>query len=325
MKRYGALYEKIYSMENIILAHKNAKKGKSKYKEVIKVEENLEFYLSKIHFMLKNKTFVNSKYHIFKRVFHNKEREIFKLPYFPDRIIHHCIVQVLGPIWEKTFIKHTYSSIKHRGIHQCLKHVKQALEDKENSKYCLKMDVRKFYPSIDHAILKIIIRKKIKCKDTLEILDTIIDSTNGVPIGNYLSQFFGNLYLTYFDHWMKEEKHCKNYFRYCDDIVILHESKEFLHSLRHEVQYYLNTELNLSLKSNWQVFPIESRGLDFVGYKSFNNYSLLRKSIKVAFKHIVLKIRNRKYVNYQKIVEGLTSYFGWIKHCNGKTLKLGVI
>lgn len=322
MKRYGNLYEKIYDLENIKLAHKNARKGKSKYKEVQKVDDNLEFYINKIHFILKNKTFKNSKYHIFKKMFHNKERDIFKLPYFPDRIIHHCIVQILEPIWTKCFIKHTYSSIKYRGIHQCLKHIKQALKDEENTKYCLKLDIRKFYPSVDHVILKQILKKKIKCKDTLEILYEVIDSTSGIPIGNYLSQFFGNLYLSYFDHWMKEEKHCKNYFRYCDDVVILHSSKEFLHNLRKEVHKYLGIELWLDLKSNWQVFNIESRGLDFVGYKSFHKYSLLRKSIVKALKKKILRIKNRKVINRKKELSGITSYSGWTKHCNGKSLTL---
>lgn len=315
MKRYGNLYKKIYDLDNIRLAHKNAKRGKSKYSEVKRIEKNLEFYIHKIHNLLKDKTFKNGKYHIFTKAFHNKEREIYKLPYFPDRIIHHCIVQILEPIWTKCFIKHTYSSIKHRGIHQCLRHVKQSLKNKEETMYCLKMDVRKFYPSIDHIILKKILRKKIKCKDTLWVLDIIIDSTKGIPIGNYLSQFFGNLYLAYFDHWIKEEKHCRNYFRYCDDVVILHSNKEFLHSLREETQEYLNKELNLSLKSNWQVFPIESRGLDFVGYKHYHSYTLLRKSIFISFKRQILKIINRRFVSLRSVLNGLTSYQGWVKHC----------
>jgi hypothetical protein len=198
--------------------------------------------------------------------------------------------------------------------------VKNALKNEEQTKYCLKMDIRKFYPSIDHEILKHIIRKKIKCKDTLWILDEIIDSTSGVPIGNYLSQFFGNLYLTYFDHWMKEEKLCKYYFRYCDDIVVLHESKEFLHSLRKEVQYYLNTELNLYLKSNHQVFPIEARGLDFVGYKFYPSYVLLRKSIALAFKRKSAIVLNNRFISLKHCLNSLASYKGWIKHCSGNSL-----
>ena len=165
MKRYGNLYSKIYDIENIRLAHKNAKKGKLHYAEVKMVEANPEKYFTKIHNMLKNKTFYNSKYEVFMKKDKGKEREIFKLPYFPDRIIHHCIMNILEPIWMKTLIADTYSSLKNRGIHKGVKRIKKALKDGENTKYCLKMDVRKFYPSIDHTVLQQIMRKKIKDKN----------------------------------------------------------------------------------------------------------------------------------------------------------------
>lgn len=97
--------------------------------------------------------------------------------------------------------------------------VDKALKDVENTRYCLKIDVKKFYPSIDHDVLKQIVRRKIKCPDTLALLDQIIDSAAGVPIGNYLSQYFANLFLAYFDHWIKEEVGVKYYFRYADDMV----------------------------------------------------------------------------------------------------------
>lgn len=305
MKRIGNLFSKIYDIENIRLAHKNASRGKRNYKEIKQVEANKEFYFEEIHKMLKNKTFKNSPYFIFKRVFGKKEREIYKLPYFPDRIIHHCI-KVLEPIWVKTFIKDTFSSIKNRGIHAGLKRVKKAARSKD-AKYCLKFDIKKFYPSINNQILKNIIRKKIKCAGTLFILDEIIDSVRGVPIGNYLSQFFGNLYLTYFDHLMKEKEKCKNYFRYCDDVVILNKKKQFLHKLIKLIKSCLES-LILSLKNNWQVFPIITRGIDFLGYKVFNKFCLLRKSIVISFKQ-----------NYQKL-KSLMSYKGWMNFSNSFTL-----
>jgi hypothetical protein len=161
MKRYNNLYSKIYDLENIKLAHKNARKGKLHYSEVKMVEVNPEKYFMKIHNMLKNKTFHNSKYEVFMKSDRGKEREIFKLPYFPDRIIHHCIMNIIESIWMKTLIADTYSSLKNRGIHKGVKRIKLALKDRENTKYCLKMDVRKFYPSINHDILKQVIRRKI--------------------------------------------------------------------------------------------------------------------------------------------------------------------
>jgi hypothetical protein len=136
------------------------------------------------------------------------------------------------------------------------------------------MDITKFYPSIDHNILKSIISRKIKDTKVLEILYEIIDSVNGingvygkgVPIGNYLSQYFANLYLTGFDHWCKEELKCRYYYRYADDIVILGESKAHLRNVLVAIKLYLKHVLKLGVKGNYQIFPVESRGIDFVGY-----------------------------------------------------------
>jgi len=211
MKRINNLYNKIISIENLNLADKKARKGKLHSYGVIHHDLNRESNIIALHELLKNETFKTSKYYIFK-IYEPKEREIYRLPYFPDRILHHAIMNILEPIWMSIFTKDTYSCIKKRGIHGCMKAVKFALKDVENTKYCLKIDIKKFYPSIDHDILKLIIRKKIKCKDTLLLLDNIIDSAPGVPIGNYLSQYFANLYLAYFDHWIKEIKKIKYYF-----------------------------------------------------------------------------------------------------------------
>lgn len=315
MKRYNDLYDKICSIENIELAHKNAKKGKSKYKEVIKVEQNKDFYFRHIRNMLIQKTYRTSPYTIFKRTFGKKERVIYKLPYFPDRIVHHCIVQVLEPIWVKLFINNTYSSIKNRGVHKAVKQIQKDIKVPE-LKYCLKLDIKKFYPSIDHEILKQIIRKKIKDKDLLELLDSIIESAKGVPIGNYLSQFLGNLYLTYFDHWIKEELRCRYYYRYCDDMVILSSNKEQLHIWKRKIEDYLNNQLKLSLKDNYQVFNIEKRGLDFLGYVFFINYTKVRKSIKINFIDSLKKINSIGI----KVINGVVSYRGWFKYANAFNL-----
>jgi len=322
MKRYGYLYSKIWDMDNIKRAHINARKGKSHYKEVQMVNANEEKYLQTIQNMLKDKSFTNSEYEIFTKNDSGKERKIYKLPYFPDRIIHHCIMQVLEPIWLKTLITDTYSSIKNRGIHKGVKRIKKALKDKDNTTYCLKMDVKKFYPSVDHQILKSIIRQKIKDNDVLWLLDEIIDSTDGVPIGNYLSQFFGNLYLSALDHWMKEKMCCKYYFRYCDDIVILHADKKHLSQLRKEVSTYLESHLNVILKENWQVFPTAVRGIDFLGYRFYHDHIILRKSIATKFKHRMEDIKkNHNRCTPINIISGIMSYKGWMKYANTHNLQ----
>ena len=322
MKRYGNFYEKIYDIENVKIAHHNARKGKKHYDEVKMIDAEPEKYLNKIHDMLKLRTFKNSKYTIISKVTDNgKVREIFKLPYFPDRIIHHCIMQILEPIWFKTLIRDTYSSIRGRGIHDGVKRLKIALNNKEQTQFCLKMDIKKFYPSIDNQILKHIIREKIKDRNVLWLLDKIIDSTKGVPIGNYLSQYFGNLYLSKLDHWLKEKKDCKYYFRYCDDIVILRDSKQKLHDLRKDIINYLKNVLNLNLKENWQIFPVNVRGIDFLGYRFFHDYILLRKSIKNKFIGKINQInKNWQKMNHNQIVNSVMSYWGWLKHGNCQNL-----
>ena len=319
MKRYGNLYEQICSAENILEAHNNAKKGKMHYLEVQMVEASLERYLEVLRKQLVTKTFKTSDYHIFTKTDSGKARTIYRLPYFPDRIVHHCIMQILEPIWNKTFIADTYSSIKARGIHKGVKRIKKALLDTQNTQYCLKLDIRKFYPSINHDILKSIIRKKIKDRDVLSLLDGIIDSAEGVPIGNYLSQYFGNLYLTYFDHWLKETKQCRYYFRYCDDMVILHSNKQHLSQLKDKIEEYLSDNLKLTLKSNWQIFPVDARGIDFLGYRLFHDYTLLRKSIAQKFKQRIKYIKTHwKHLTHPEILNSVMSYHGWLSHadCN---------
>jgi len=321
MKKYGYLYEQIYDITNIELAHKNARKGKTHYSEVRMIDNNPQKYFNNINNMLKNKTYKNSKYKIMiKKTDNGKIREIFKLPYFPDRIIHHSIIQVLEPIWFKSLIRDTYSSIKGRGVHDGVKRIKKSLFDKENTQYCLKLDVRKFYHSINNNILKHIIRRKIKDNDLLWLLDEIIDSTKGVPIGNYLSQYFGNLYLSQLDHIIKSKT--KYYFRYCDDMVIFHSDKRFLHHLRTEIEIYLNQQLKLQLKSNWQVIHVDKEGVDFLGYRFFHDYTILRKSIKKRFVNTMKRI-NKRYdtLPFTQVINSMMSYYGWFKYSNCKNLQ----
>ena len=202
MKRIGYLYEKIYDLDNLILAERKARRGKSKQYGVREFDKNPMDNIINLYYILLNKEYRTSEYIVFK-IKDPKEREIFRLPYYPDRIVHHAIMNILEPIFVKCFTVNTYSCIKGRGILLCLNNLKKALKDKENTKYCLKLDIQKFYPSVDNEILKKLLRKKFKDEDLLNLLDEIIDSSQGLPIGNYLSQYFANFYLTYFDHYIK--------------------------------------------------------------------------------------------------------------------------
>ncbi len=262
-----------------------------------------------LHHILVNKQYKTSEYYIFK-IFEGKEREIFQLPYYPDRIVHHAIMNVLENVFIRSFTINTYSCIKNRGIHKCLINLNKAL--KSHPKYCLKLDIKKFYPSIDNKILKKLLRKKFKDVDLLSLLDEIIDSnSNGQPIGNYISQFMANFYLTYFDHWVKEILKVKDYFRYCDDLVILGNNKDELREILNKIKVYLKVNLHLEL-SNYQIFSIKSRGIDFVGYKCYYDYTLLRGSIKKKFIKMIKCNNNKK---------SRASYNGWLSWCNSINLK----
>jgi RNA-directed DNA polymerase len=310
MKRINGIYERIISLDNLRLADIKACKGKSAQFGVIQHKKNQEANLLSLHNMLLNKTYKTSDYTTFK-IFEPKEREIFRLPYFPDRILHHAILNELEPVFVSCFTADTYSCIKKRGIHKAARNVRKALNDEAGTKYCLKLDIKKFYPSVDHTVLKALLRRKFKDLDLLWLLDEIIESAEGLPIGNYLSQFLANYYLTWFDHWLKEAMQVKYYFRYADDIVILSDSKEELHGILSEIRIYLSVNLKLTVKDNYQVFPVDARGIDFVGYKFYHTHTLLRKSIKQRFARMIAKAPK---------IRSIVSYYGWAKHCNSKNL-----
>ena len=333
-------------VDNLRKAHQNAKKGKGWYEEVKEVEADVDGYLTRLQEMLINHTYQTSKYEKFIKRENGKEREIFKLPYFPDRICQWAILQVIEPYLLRYMTKNTYSAIPDRGIHAALQDVRDAMQkDVPGCQYCLKLDVRKFYPSINHDILKQKFRRLFKDAELLWLLDEIIDSIctakiedmrdiwlldedidseTGIPIGNYLSQYCGNFYLSGFDHWIKEEKRVKHYFRYMDDIVIFGADKAELHRLLKEIDAYFRQNLKLTIKGNWQVFPSYVRGVDFVGYRTFLNYTLLRKSSCKKFKARMVAIRKKtetgQMMNYSEWCS-VNSYKGWLKHCDSYRLQ----
>jgi RNA-directed DNA polymerase len=310
MKRIGNLYNNIISIENLVLADQRARKGKGKRYGIQVFDRNREANLQLLHEMLTNKTYQTSAYTSFV-VKDPKERTVYRLPYFPDRIVHHAIMVPMEKIFVSTFTADTYSCIKGKGILAALKSVEKALDDIPGTTYCLKLDIKKFYPNVDHQALKQLIRKKIKDKDLLWLMDEIIGSAPGVPIGNYLSQYFANFYLTYFDHWIKEVKRVKYYFRYADDLVIFSDNKPYLHQLLADISLYLQQELKLTVKDNYQVFPVAARGVDFVGYVIYHTHTRMRKRIKKSFARKLSKRMDRKFI---------PSYTGWAKHCDSKNL-----
>lgn len=310
MKRIGNLYPKIISLENLKAADIKARKGKG-YQYGIKMhDKRREANIIDLHQVLAGKKYRTSEYTTF-IVTDPKEREVFRLPYFPDRITHHAIMNILEPVFVANFTADTYSCIKNRGIHAASYALRNALMLPAGNQYCLKLDVRKFYPSVDHQVLKDLLARKIKDQDLLWLLSEIIDSAPGVPIGNYLSQYFANFYLSYFDHWIKEEKRVKHYFRYADDLVILSDDKNYLHQLLSDIRIYLKVNLKLDVKSNYQIFPVAARGVDFVGYVHYHSHTKLRKSIKKDFARAAARNPNSL---------SIPAYMGWAGKCESNHL-----
>jgi hypothetical protein len=249
-----------------------------------------------------------------------KERIIMIAPFYPDRVVHHCIINVMKNVWTNIFIDNTYACIKGRGIHKCVDDVHKALmSSKHNTKYCLKIDVMKFYDNIDHVSMKRIIRYRIGDEQFLKLLDKIIDSNGqakGLPIGNYTSQYLANLYLAYFDHWVKEDLRVKYYYRYMDDIVIFHSDKEKLHYYLDMIGLYLAGELKLTIKRDWQIFEVDERSLDFVGFKQNHYNILLRKSILKRFYTKYERIKKKNNIRDLNTFKRLfPSEYGWIIKC----------
>lgn len=306
MKRVGNLYKEICSIDNLILADSIARKGKSKQRSVQEHDMKRGCNIISLHNSMMENRYKTSVYETFV-INDPKEREIHRLPYYPDRIVHHAIMNELERVFVARFTADTYSCIKGRGIHAALEAVKFGLKDVSNTTYCLKLDIRKFYPSVDHDVLKALLQRIFKDNQLLSLLDEIIDSAPGLPIGNYLSQYLANFYLSYFDHWLKEQKRVRYYYRYADDMVILAGSKEELHGLLADVRQYLHDRLKLTIKKNYQVFPVEKRGIDFVGYRIYHTHVLMRKSIKQNFARMMAVRPNALSLN---------SYRGWAKHAN---------
>lgn len=316
MKQYNHLFEKICTLENFHLAYENAIKGKKHYKEVIEIEKDRDTYIANLLEEVKTKRYRVSNYIVFNLYTGHKMREIFKLP-MKDRIVLHAIMNYCEPIFRENFIIDTYASIKTRGIHLGLQRVKRALH-KYHYKYCLKLDIHKCYPSLDKEILKAKLAQKFTDEDLLDLFYKIVDSCEkGVPIGNYTSQYFNNFYFSEFDHWIKEVKRVQGYFRYCDDMVILSNSKEELQSLLKEIQQYMKT-LHVELKPNYTVFPVDSRGISFLGYIIREDYVKVRKTTK---KNFVKKVNNINFNNpKEKAINVLGSYWGIFVYADCRNL-----
>lgn len=333
MKRFGNLFSQVIDKENIIkaamyVAHIHCI-GEIPYDDGAKsFFYNLDFNVKNFQEKLIAHTYRLGKYSSFNVFEYGKKRTIEYFKTFTDNVLQQAVIQIVEPIWNKIYILNTYSSIKKRGTQKCADDVQRALKNhKEETKFCLKYDVHHFYDSINHSKLKSLVRRKIKDKDLLWILDSYIDSKSGdsgIAIGVNLSRFFANLHLAYLDHFIKEKLKAKFYFRYADDGVVLGSTKEELFKIREEILSKF-TDLVLEMKSNWQVFPTDSRGVDFVGYKMFHTHTLMRKKIKKNFCKRVFILNKLPNLSPKEYVQGICGWLGWAKHSNSKNLLKKII
>ena len=328
MKSYNHLYGKYLSDENYYAAVRNATKhkgGKKRKHQTARYYRDQEEELKPVIIRLA-RDFRNDKHTpilIYDGI-RRKQRYIV-VPTMREQIIHHMVVNIMKPIFMQGMYEHSYGSIPDRGAHSAKKVVEKWIaKGGADCKYCLKMDIKKYFDSVPHDILKAKLAKIIHDRKFLAILFEIVDVTEvGIPIGFYTSQWFANWYLTELDHYIKEELHAKYYIRYMDDMVIFGGNKRTLHEMQRKIEAYLRDRLGLEMKSNWQVFRFHfvkknekeiGRALDFMGFRFYRNRTVLRKQLMLKATRKARRIcKKRKNVHDCR---QMLSYLGWIDCTN---------
>lgn len=300
MKTFRNIYAEIVSFENLLNAARKASRCKRQTKAVLDFFYHLEDELWMLHTLLKEQAWKPGAYTTF-YIYTPKHRMISAAP-FRDRVVHHALINVIGPFMERSMIDDSYANRKGKGSHKAIKRYQHCLR---RCKYVLKCDIRKFFPSIDHDILKALLYKKFLCPETRWLIATVIDNGNlqespldyfpgdtlfspverkkGLPIGNLTSQFFANFFLNGFDHFVKETLHSKGYLRYVDDFVLFSNSKEELWQWKKEIEVCLET-LRLKLNSEGTALYPASEGRPFLGQIVYPSHRMLPSANVRAFK-----------------------------------------
>ena len=294
MKTYNNLYKKVCSYENLFLAYKKARKGKSKKDYVLKFESKLFDNLKQLQRELTNKTY--SPHPLKKFIVRDPKTRTIHSSIFRDRIVHHVIINVLEPIYEKIFIYDSFASRKKKGTHNAVKRfdlfvrkvssngrlINKSFSNNSIRGYVLKADFRHYFDTINNDILIKILMKKIDDVELIELIKTILNNFNssvkgiGMPLGNFTSQFFANVYLNELDYYVKHILKAKYYIRYVDDFVILHKDKRVLVYYLKHINNFLPC-LKIKLHPNKTGINPLCNGITFLGYKVFYYYKLLRK------------------------------------------------
>lgn len=333
----GGIFHRIISLPNILCAWKEFRRGKVKNPEVAKFELYLEDNLFNLHLDLVSGKYIHDPYSDF-YICDPKRRHIHKAT-VRDRVLHQAIFRVLYPIFDKHFIFDSHSSRNYRGTHLgVIRLAKAGCKITKNWKhpaYALKCDIRKYFDSIDHEILKDLISRKISEKETLDFISKILktfekDPGVGLPLGNVTSQLFANIYLDEFDQYVKHVLKIKYYFRYCDDFVILSENEKYLEKLIGEIEVFVSDKLKLELHPYKIIIRKFRQGIDFLGYVILPHAAVIRTKTKNRIqKKVGVTIREFKagVINKNTALGILNSYLGVLSHCKNKSLsqKLSVL
>ena len=328
-KRINNIFKEKIKFENMLAAYKRAAKGKRNNKEVILFEMDLANNLTKILKQIYNGTYTIGDYRKF-IIYEPKQREVYALP-FADRVVHQWYVEeFIKPIFLPKMINDTYACIEKRGVHLAIttlrKYMKKMYKENPNY-YILKCDISKFFYNIKKKILYKIIERKVKDRDFLEFTKKLLyqksNSNSGIPIGNYTSQYFANIYLNELDHFIKEKLKVKYYVRYMDDFILLIENKEKSKEILKEITKFLDENLELELNKKTNYFKV-NQGVNFCGFKiKLKEIRLLKRSKKKIYKRV--KIWNQMYKNQQlDLKKTNASLRAWVGHASHIT-KRGLI
>jgi len=326
---YTNLFEQIYDFERLHAAYRRARLGKRDRMAVLRFEQNLEGELIQLQNELIWDEYRTGRYHRF-CIYEPKPREVAALP-FRDRVLQHSLVAAIEPIWERRFIADSYACRPGRGMHRGADRAQAMMRRvlrEHGQVYALKADISKYFASIDHGVLRQLLRRHIACPRTLVLCDQIIASTaapddlapRGLPIGNLTSQLWANVYLHELDRFAKHELRLKHYVRYMDDFVVLHHDKAALHAIRAQIEAFLWGQLRLRTNAKTQIFPVSSgrgRGLDFLGYHIWPTHRRLRRA---SIRRIVrsLKRAQRLYAAGAIEIEHVgRSVASWVAHARG--------
>ncbi len=291
-------WEQLVDWQNLLLAAKKARRRKFGRPPVLRFEFHREWELLRIQRELAGGTWTPGPF-VAHWISKPKRRLISAAPY-RDRVLHHAVMNVLEPILERRFYPHSFACRQGRGTHAASRTLQRLLR---RHRHCIQMDVRKFFPSIDHQLLKKTFRRAVADRRLLDLLDRIVDGSNpqegvqewfpgddlftpalrprGLPIGNLTSQWFANWFLDALDHWVSRWRQVGGYVRYCDDFVLLDDDPGKLRAMAAAVPEFL-AGLRLRVHNDLQVRP-SAAGLTFVGYRTFPTHRVVRASNKRAF------------------------------------------